>query len=369
MTADRKVTLRERIDALLADGRERTRGQIARDLRIDDAATVRTAVRRMLAAGELASSDDGWVFATDATRAQLNRRRVRRGPAERPITEVIERHLEHLKKRGLRTSTIRQRRWVLSRLEVWLATQDVTILGATPELLETFTDFAHGPNGRKTAVRNVSGFYRWAVEREDLLDKNPARLLVLPRERPGLPRPISEEHLALALDQAPEPIRTWLVIAGWTGLRAMEIAALHSRDVDLDERTLVVRDSKGGTPRVQPLPPIVAAAVEPHLGRGHLFQRVDPPAGPISANDLQARANRYLHRVGLDETLHQFRHRYATRVYEHSGFDLIATQRLLGHRSIVSTTIYARARPTDQLHSVVASLPVPATARRLHAIE
>jgi integrase/recombinase XerC len=351
-------SLRERIDFLLTDGRELTPAEIARHLR-ENPDNVRKAVRRMRQDGELASRGDGWYFATEATRHKLKTRTVRRGPAQRPVTDVVARHLEHLHKRGLRPTTIRQRRWVLSRLEVWLDGQGVKIVDATPELLERFCDFATGTSGRKVAVRNVSGFYRWAVEREDLVARNPARLLVLPRERPGLPRPISEEKLAHALAAAHEPIRTWLILAGWCGLRCMEIAAVHSNDVDLDGRMLIVRDGKGGTPRVQPIGAIVAEALEPHLGHGYLFRRVDPPPGPIGADRVQELGNKFLHRIGISETMHQLRHRYATHIYEQSGFDLLATQTLLGHRSIASTTVYARARPADQLHDVVGRLPVP----------
>ena len=353
---ERLPSLRERIDFLLVDGRELTPAEIARHLDVKGDVVRKTAVR-MARDRELCTRGDGYYWATEASRRQLGMRVVRRGPSERPITPVVERHLEHLHKRGLRPQTIRQRRWVLSRLEVWLSSQGVEILDATPELLERFTDFARGNAGRKTAVRNVSGFYRWAVEREDLLERSPARLLVLPRERPGLPRPISEERLAAAVEQAHEPVRTWLIVAGWCGLRCAEIAALHTNDVDLAERALIVRDGKGGHARVQPMPAIVAEALEPHLGRGYLFPRVDPPPGPISPGQLQQQANGYLHRIGISDTLHSLRHRYATQVYEHSGFDLIATQTLLGHRSIASTTVYARARPADQLHDVVAALP------------
>ncbi len=350
-------TLRARIDFLLTDGRELAPAEIARHLRADPP-TLRRELSRMAHDGTIATRGDGYYFATDETRHQLAMRVVRRGPQALPVSALVGRHLQHLAKRGLRPSTIRQRRWVLSRLEVWLAGQGVGMLDATPELLETFTDFASGNAGRKVAVRNVGGFYRWCVEREDLLTVNPARLLVLPRERPGLPRPISEDRLAHALDCATEPVRTWLVLAGWCGLRAMEIAALHTHDIDLAARTLLVRDGKGGLPRVQPMPPIVGDAIAPHLGHGYLFQRVDPPPGPVRGHEVSNSCNVFLHRNGIADTLHSLRHRYATLVYEQSGFDLIATQTLLGHRSIASTTVYARARPADELHDVVAALPI-----------
>jgi integrase/recombinase XerC len=229
----------------------------------------------------------------------------------------------------------------------------------SPEILDTFVDFTRGATGRRGVVRELSGFYRWCVEHEELLGSNPARRLVLPKQVAGLPRPISEERLARAVSEAPEPVRAWLIVAGWCGLRCGEIAALHEHDVDLDALTLTVRDGKGGRPRVQPMPPVVVDALDPHLGHGYLWPRRDPPPGPISANDLSHVANDFLRRLGIPDTLHSLRHRYASEVYRASGFDLIATQRLLGHRSIVSTTIYAQAQPNATLHDVIAQLPTP----------
>ncbi|MDP9334659.1 MAG: tyrosine-type recombinase/integrase [Actinomycetota bacterium] len=352
----RGPSLRYRIDFLLMDGREATRAEIARDLRASDS-SVRQTVRRMLAAGEVATRGDGWLFVTEATRRQLAARAVRRGPRRRPVAPIVERHLTHLRKRGLRPASIVVRRRVVARLEVWLQAQGVGLLEVTPELLERFVDFTRGNAGRRSVVRNLNGFYKWLVEYEDALASNPARRLVLPREIPGLPRPISEERLAQAVDEAPEPIRAWLILAGWCGLRCMEIAQLHEHDVDLDARTLTVRDGKGGHPRVVPVVPIVADALERHLGAGYLFARIDPPPGPISADEVSHIANRFLRRIGIPDTAHSLRHRFATQVYEASGYDVIATQRLLGHRSIASTSVYARSRPNAQLHDVVAQLP------------
>ena len=105
------------------------------------------------------------------------------------------------------------------------------------------------------------------------------------------------------------------------------------------------------------MPSIVAEAIEPHMGRGFLFQREDPPPGPITAHRVQEVGNAFLHRVGITDTMHTLRHRYGTKIYEASGNDLLATQRLMGHRSIQSTTVYVRGRPTEELHDVVAQLP------------
>src|SRR5947207_761325 len=130
MSGSGDQTRRERIGWLLVDGVERSPAMIAAQLGIS-AENARTLVRRMVAAGEIATRGDGWYGVTEATQAHLAARVVRRGPEPRPVAEIVVRHLEHLHRRGLRPSTIAQRRQVLARLEGWLRGQGVERVDAT----------------------------------------------------------------------------------------------------------------------------------------------------------------------------------------------------------------------------------------------
>ena len=256
-----------------------------------------------------------------------------------PTLSVVAEHIQHLRRRGLRDTTIDKQRRAIGKLARWLEGEDTDLLEATPEQLMRFCDLVSGVGGRRNRVNHVSGFYRWAHEVADLIDKNPTRRLIRPRPPAPNPRPIAEERLARAIAAADDPVRSWFLLAAFCGLRAMEIAPLQSDDVRLVSGTLLVREGKGGKPRTVPLPPIVAADLEPKLG-GRWLWPSPYRSGPITANQLQRRANRALRALGIPDTLHALRHRYGTEMYRISGFDLRLTQEVMGHSSPSTTARY-----------------------------
>jgi len=64
----------------------------------------------------------------------------------------------------------------------------------------------------------------------------------------------------------------------------------------------------------------------------------------LSTRQVQRRFAIWLERAGVrgPATVHSLRHRFAIRLYRKTS-DLLLVQQALGHRSIASTTIYARA--------------------------
>ena len=75
----------------------------------------------------------------------------------------------------------------------------------------------------------------------------------------------------------------------------------------------------------------------------------------ITASAVSQRINRHLHKHGLTSTAHQLRHMAATVAYE-GGRDIVAVQRLLGHASVDTTTIYT-AIDDQAVRRAVESMP------------
>jgi integrase len=131
------------------------------------------------------------------------------------------------------------------------------------------------PAARAAELSNVRSFYRWALL-EELIDRDPTLRLVRPRLPRRLPRPMADADIAKALAVAPYPIRAFLNLAAFAGLRACEIAPLRRSDV-LDGASapvLIVQNGKGGKQRIIPLAPelartLTAAEMPTH---GYLFR-------------------------------------------------------------------------------------------------
>jgi integrase/recombinase XerC len=212
-------------------------------------------------------------------------------------------------------------------------------------------------------VCHAQAFYSFCVERS-YCAANPAAGLPVPRAGRRLPRPVSEPDLMRALAMATPRIRPWLVLAGWCGLRAKEIAYLR-RECMLETAAppvlLVARDAtKGRSERVIPLSAFAVAELVPVLpATGWVFRRMDGRPGPNTPGLISHLANEHLHECGVAASLHQLRHRFATQAYQASR-DLRAVQSMMGHTRPETTAGYAAF---DQPAAAAAVEAIPAPAR------
>ena len=187
----------------------------------------------------------------------------------------------------------------------------------------------------------------------------------LSRYRP-LPCPESlPRHLRLSeahsLDRAllgrlgdPDPItrleNACFAVLAYTGLRAGECLDLTPADVDLAAGRLTVRQGKGRVDRVVYLSPLTGQALSAYLSAralaptARLFRRPDGSA--ISSAWLGDHLRTWAAALGVpDVSPHRLRHTLATRLLN-AGMDITRIQKLLGHRHVTTTMIYARVLDT-----------------------
>ncbi len=240
------------------------------------------------------------------------------------VTEAsLMEYLAHLRRRGLKDTTLRRRR---SALSTWF------------------------------------GF----LQSEGLRSDNPVRRLPAQRRRHPLPKILGEEEVEGLLD-APETStsiglrdKCMLEILYATGLRVSELVSL--RIAQVDQSAMLVRVvGKGDKERLVPFGEVAAdwlvkwinerrrvcgAVASPFLfpGRG---------GNAMTRQNFWQRLKRYARHAGLRQmpSPHTLRHAFATHLLNH-GADLRAVQMLLGHANISTTEIYthvSRAR----LHEAV----------------
>jgi integron integrase len=169
------------------------------------------------------------------------------------------------------------------------------------------------------------------------------------------------------------------------GLRLMECIRLRVKDLDFDQRQIIIRDGKGAHDRLTVFPNSLRAPLEDHLSRtrriysedlatGHgtvllpfalaeKYPRAqkewgwqwvfpsdhfscDPRSGMelrhhVDPNGLQRAVHLAARRCGIPKPVscHTFRHSFATHLLE-DGYDIRTVQELLGHRDVKTTMIY-----------------------------
>ncbi|MBA7600493.1 Tyrosine recombinase XerD [subsurface metagenome] len=139
------------------------------------------------------------------------------------------------------------------------------------------------------------------------------------------------------------------------GLRASELKDVRISDLRLSDGYVKVR-GKGSKDRVLPLLPNLVVAIQRHLKHN---KKVGPyvfltrTGKQFDRQDVYRMVRKYTKQASLPDwvTPHTLRHCFATHLLSR-GADLRSIQRLLGHSSIATTTIYTHL-DTAQLREVV----------------
>lgn len=285
------------------------------------------------------------------------------------MSNFIEAHLAHLRARGRSRHTIDDRGKLLRRLDrQW---QPYGVARAAVEEWEAFL----GRPGFAAWTRVVywvhgNGFYTWAVNR-DLIEWNPLAWIERPKAPVGVPRPVSDAELAIALGRAVRPWRTAVILAAYAGMRASEVAAATREQIGEDPIRIL---GKGGKTRVVPSHDLIRAEL-PHLRPGPVIARVN--GGHQTGDTVAREVSAHLTNIGLPAvTLHRFRHWFATTALRGGPEDadvedlrpagLRTVQELMGHSSPAVTAIYTQISDR-QRQMAIRTLPVLTASPRQEA--
>jgi integrase/recombinase XerD len=135
-----------------------------------------------------------------------------------------------------------------------------------------------------------------------------------------------------------------------TGIRRMELIALHVGDVDRERGTIMIREGKGKKDRIVPIGERALMWIAKYLDevRPTLLRNPSEPTlflthwgESITDNNISSSMARYVRaaQLGKKGSCHIFRHTFATLLLE-NGADIRHIQAMLGHADLSSTEIY-----------------------------
>jgi len=147
------------------------------------------------------------------------------------------------------------------------------------------------------------------------------------------------------------------------GMRVGDIRTLKLAQLHWEDSTIEVEQSKTGTPLRLPLTSEVGEALIDYLKSGRpqsahreVFLKVNPPFDPFAGNNLHHIVKYWRLLAGIrfrtpqKRGFHSLRHTLATRLLQ-NGTPLTTIAEILGHTSLESTRIYAKA-DVETLRSV-----------------
>ena len=223
-----------------------------------------------------------------------------------------------------------------------------------------------GRNGSATVARSyrlLRAILQTAVD-DDILTRNPCRIPGAGDARSPERPVLSAQEIGRLADEVPVSYRAFVLVAGFTGLRAGEIAALRLSDLDLRRGNAILRVNRrfyrvAGTltvdtpkseagARTLPLPAFVADELRAHLAE---FR---PDAGPSDLvfvtsggrdvlDGYSQVVRRALDRIGrTDARAHDLRHSALTSAAEH-GATLATLMQMAGHSTPDAAQRYQHA--------------------------
>lgn len=317
----------------------------------------------------------------EEVRAQLNAEAKEASKACETVAEYFKKYVDARSLSIERSSANELRRILRTHIAPTIGKIELDEL--TPDDVQawvTMLSKEYAPSTVKKCLTNLRSAIREAVDR-DRLAKDPTRGVKNPKLPASKPNALDERGRAkvasfIALDPA-KPLNIGFALALYMGLREGEICGLRWRCVDLDAKTLEIRETigrdgskwyvkepkTGGSIRKLYIPDSLAEALrarhahmgEENLGSGltldELFVVGDPAGGYMQPHYLSTRwriaadALELIGTQGRRPTFHDLRHTFATAAIAH-GVDIKTVSSFMGHANAAMTmNTYADADP------------------------
>lgn len=209
--------------------------------------------------------------------------------------------------------------------------------------------------GSKSLQRELSAirsFFSYLLKNR-LAEVNPAHHVKAPKQARTLPKTLDVDQVKGLLEAGTSSILEIRDLAMFelfysSGLRLSELSSLDLIDLDLNDRSLVVRAGKGAKSRTLPIGGKAVAALQNWLLQRSKINAMQDNAVFVTSKgrrlgqrSIELRLAQWCKKKGIQEHIHphMLRHSFASHLLE-SSQDLRAVQELLGHSNISTTQIY-----------------------------
>ena len=220
--------------------------------------------------------------------------------------------------------------------------------------LESMMDSGHAATSVNRRLSALRSLFRFALSRH-LVEKDPAHVIVGPKNSKPLPAFVREQDMNRLLDGEEmwqdnfEDLRarTIIILLYHTGVRVSELTGMDVSSLDMYDSYIKVR-GKGNKERVVPFGEELKAGLEKYLVAresfagmkdGPLF--VDDRLRRMSPDQVRAIVKNNLSKVTTQKkrSAHVLRHSFATAMLN-NGAGIESVKKLLGHAKISTTEIY-----------------------------
>ncbi len=188
---------------------------------------------------------------------------------------------------------------------------------------------------------------------DEVLQKGITANIKTPKKQRRLPDVLSKEEIKLLINSAKKlKNKLFIEIMYSSGLRVSECANLKVKDLNLEDKTGLLKFGKGGKDRFFILSEKVIVDLKEYLenhNSEYLFPGVN---GSIGTRAIQRAVKRTAQIAGIKKKVycHLLRHAFATHLLE-DGVDIRKIQMLLAHSNLQTTSFYTQVSK-EQLKKV-----------------
>jgi len=191
----------------------------------------------------------------------------------------------------------------------------------------------------------VKFYFEQVLGREKLFFEEIPR----PKKKSQLPKVISKNDIAKIFSAINNNKHLLMIkLCYGMGLRVSEIVNLKITDIDSGRMMVHIECAKGKIDRYVPLPVSILDDLrnyyKTYTPKQYLFEGQD--GGQYSIRSVQAVFKNAMQKAKINKEIgvHGLRHSYATHLLE-QGTDMYFIQKLLGHKNMKTTEIYAKVTP------------------------
>jgi integrase len=255
-----------------------------------------------------------------------------------------------------KSSTSYERDMTSLRIHLIPYLKDKYLFEITPQMIEEYKSERLKKIKPATVNRELSclkHLYTKAIE-WSYVKNNPVSKVKKLKEPPGRIRYLEPKEINVLLANCAPHIKSIAICALNTGMRRGEILSLKWSNVDLRNKTIVLKETKNNELRIIPINDHLYETLKSlpqYFKRDYVFFNNKDGDRLKSIRSFE----KAVARAGIEDfTFHDLRHTFASHLVM-SGADIRTVQQLLGHKDIKMTMRYSHLSPShlaDAVHKV-----------------
>ncbi|MGG3893717.1 tyrosine-type recombinase/integrase [Geobacillus stearothermophilus] len=282
------------------------------------------------------------------------------------LNQAIPVFEEWLSMRGMSGETMRGYLVDINQFNRWMTSKSnspVFVDEITARHVEEFVSYLTNERGCKPRTVNrkinaLSTFFQ-CMKKKKILSENPLedfeRVKVPDSERIYL----SREEVEAIIQAIDHPVLHYFAMTmAYTGLRVSECINLTLHDVNLEDGYIQVINGKGGKNRTVPMSDRLKSKLQEYLKfhrpkTDSLFFFALKKTGTVSDQYVNRVLKEACKKAGITKhvTSHILRHSFASYLVK-KDTHVAVIQRLLGHASVKTTSVYLHVNPNDLKEAV-----------------